>query len=354
MIAVLALAGCRSGALPVVKAAPMPESRHVLVVYNAASESGKQIADYYAARRRIPGSNIVSINCSDSEEISEVDFQRAIEAPIRAAVTSNSNQIDYIVLTKGIPIRMAEGQRYSVDAWIAAGDLRISPIGHLTPDSLSRSRNPYFRSSEPFSSQKFGFYLVTRLDGYTVSDCERLVDHSIAARPERGPFLFVEAGNRKNGSYGSIQAGLGRAAQVLAARGYGAELDKSENFAAPRDPLAGYASWGSNDAAFDLGRYRSLRFKPGALCETFVSTSGRTFNPAIGGQSLIADLIAGGATGAKGYVSEPFTFALAKPEILFDRYTSGRNLAESFYAASQFLKWKDVVIGDPLCAPYRK
>ena len=59
-------------------------------------------------------------------------------------------------------------------------------------------------------------------------------------------------------------------------------------------------------------------------------------------------------TGVKGYVSEPYTFALAKPDILFDRYTNGMNLAESFYAASQFLKWKDVVIGDPLCDPYRK
>jgi len=30
------------------------------------------------------------------------------------------------------------------------------------------------------------------------------------------------------------------------------------------------------------------------------------------------------------------------------------NLAESFYAASLVAKWKDVVIGDPLCRPYRK
>ncbi len=114
----------------------------------------------------------------------------------------------------------------------------------------------------------------------------------------------------------------------------------------------GYASWGSNDGAFSLDTYKRIKFKPGSLCETFVSTSGRTFLPTTGGQSLIADLIANGVTGVKGYVSEPYTFALAKPEILFDRYTSGRNLAESFYAASMVLKWKDVVIGDPLCSPY--
>jgi hypothetical protein len=33
--------------------------------------------------------------------------------------------------------------------------------------------------------------------------------------------------------------------------------------------------------------------------------------------------------------------------ILFDRYISGYNLAESFFSASQLLSWMDVVVGDP-------
>ena len=40
------------------------------------------------------------------------------------------------------------------------------------------------------------------------------------------------------------------------------------------------------------------------------------------------------------------------PDILFDRYVRGATLAESFYAASYMVLWKDLVIGDPLCAPY--
>jgi hypothetical protein len=46
--------------------------------------------------------------------------------------------------------------------------------------------------------------------------------------------------------------------------------------------------------------------------------------------------------------------AIASPTIVFDRYTSGYTLAESFYAASHFVAWEDVVIGDPLCCPYAK
>jgi len=35
-----------------------------------------------------------------------------------------------------------------------------------------------------------------------------------------------------------------------------------------------------------------------------------------------------------------------------ERYTSGYTMAESFYAASHFVGWQDVVIGDPLYCPY--
>jgi hypothetical protein len=57
-------------------------------------------------------------------------------------------------------------------------------------------------------------------------------------------------------------------------------------------------------------------------------------------------------TCGKGYVDEPLLQANASPTIVMDRYTSGYTMAESFYAASHFVGWEDVVIGDPLCSPY--
>jgi uncharacterized protein (TIGR03790 family) len=348
------LAGCSGESTRAIAGPTTRDSKRVLVVYNASSDAGKVLADYYATRRGIPESNIIRLECTAGEEISDRNFKDSIEAPIKANLRRNPNSIDFIVLIKGIPFRLANEQHYSVDAWIAAADLPIQPITQLTNEALAKSLNPYFNSTEPFSSSKFGFYLVTRIDGYTTEDCRSLIDHSIIARPEKGPFFFDEAENRKVAAYVAMQKTLGKAVDVLGRKGFEASLETTKDFVAPSERLAGYASWGSNDEAFDLRTYKRLRFKPGALCETFVSTSGRTFKPTEGGQSLIADLIANGATGVKGYVSEPYTFALAKPDILFDRYTSGRNLAESFYAASMFLKWKDVVIGDPLCSPYAK
>ncbi|MCH7945795.1 MAG: TIGR03790 family protein [Armatimonadetes bacterium] len=330
------------------------EAKRVLVVINQPSHDSLLVGTYYRAKRNIPRENVVFIDVSRTEEISNSEYRSAIERPVRAAIAKLKHRIDFIVLTKGVPIRVRQG-KYSVDALLAAMNLTFKPIEKLEEEAIRRAISPYFQKDEPFSSEKFGFYLVTRLDGYTVEDAKALVDNSLAAKPDKGPFFFDEAANRNSKGYIDMQSTLGKAHATLQKKGFDSTLDTTENFLAPEEPLMGYASWGSNDGKFDLATYRKIKFKPGAICETFVSTNGRTFKRIPDdGQSLITDLIANGVTGIKGYVSEPFTFALAKPDILFDRYTSGRNLAESFYAASMVLKWKGIVIGDPLCSPYAK
>jgi len=53
-------------------------------------------------------------------------------------------------------------------------------------------------------------------------------------------------------------------------------------------------------------------------------------------------------------VSEPFLDATIRPDILFPAYVAGFNLAEAFYLAMPAVSWQTIVIGDPLCAPFRK
>jgi uncharacterized protein (TIGR03790 family) len=92
---------------------------------------------------------------------------------------------------------------------------------------------------------------------------------------------------------------------------------------------------------------------PGSIAETFVSTGGRSFRyDTRYGQSLVADLLRDGVSGVKGYVYEPFLSAIAHPDILYDRYTDGYTMAESYYMASNFIGWMGVVVGDPKMAPY--
>ena len=156
----------------------------------------------------------------------------------------------------------------------------------------------------------------------------------------------------RESEWSEFNADMRHAHDVMVSRNIPDELDLTDAFIGNRVNLLGYFSWGSNDAAYTMSAYESLKFAPGSLSDTAVSTSGRTFLPTQGGQSLLADLISHGLTCGKGYVDEPLLQAIASPTIALDRYTAGYTMAESLYAASHFVAWEDIVIGDPLCAPY--
>ena len=339
------------------------DAKRVLVVANDNDPGSLRIAATYLQKRKISRDQLVTLKTESTDNISPAQYKKEIEGPIKAALAKNK-QIDFIVLTKGIPIRLLDGGGYSVDATLASMELNFAPIeqtpGQFMPTerdldaAIKRVQNPYFGSLEHFSHAKFGMYLVTRLIGYTVEDSLKLIDNSLNAKDSKAPILLDSQPKYQPGSpYWDMEQSLNRANEKLSAKGLNIYYERTETFTDGHEPLAGYASWGSNDSSFDPVAYHNLKFVPGAIAETFVSTSGRTFTPTQGGQSLIADLIHQGVTGVKGYVSEPFTFALCRSEILVDRYTSGFNLAESFYAASPVVKWKDIVVGDPLCCPYK-
>lgn len=362
-------------------------SERVLAVRNADSPISCAVADDYCLKRHV--SHVLSIHCADSalsaekETIAQAEYVRAIEQPI-AAYLKDHPTIDFIVLTKGIPIRIHGSLTGNVSCAGAALDNCLAALGydqiadatkdHFVFDEARGTAwtNRYWNAQTPFSHARYGGYLVTRLDGYTQADAMALVTRALAAeqhlpagpvlldiQPEfglgdpatqPGPLPPKDIGAESQWS--EFNADMAHAAAVLKSRGLEAELDLTASFIGNRSGLMGYFSWGSNDAHFEAAAYRSLTFAPGAVCDTAVSTSARTFLPTHGGQTLIADLIAQGVTGIKGYVEEPLLQAIASPTIVVDRYTSGLTLAESFYAASHFLGWEDVVIGDPICRPY--
>jgi len=381
----------------------LPPRRHtvdeVLLVENATSPISQDIADDYSAKRHI--TNRVRVRCEDSavktdnETISLADYTQQIEAPIRSYLATHP-RINFIVLTKGIPIRIVgapigscwEGSKEpeatrghpSVDSYLAALDYTSRPTRRV---SIAGSGaigaayiNRYWNASEPFSHSKFGGYLVTRLDAYTEADAKHLVAESLdaeareAALQKAGEFLLdvspafglgdkatqpgpiVGDNIPRESDYSEFNADLRHAHDLLAARGLPDELDLTDTFIGDRHDLLGYFSWGSNDAHYSQDAYESLTFAPGSLCDTAVSTSARTFLPTQGGQSLLVDLLQHGLTCGKGYSDEPLLQAIASPTIALDLYTAGYTMAESFYAASHFVAWEDIVVGDPLCAPY--
>jgi uncharacterized protein (TIGR03790 family) len=325
----------------------------VVVVKNLNNADSVAIADYYARKRSLPAENVCAVRCSDVEECSYKEYDEQLKRPLQQFLAHLKRPIDYIVLTKGIPIRVHEGIEggMSVDGLLVTMDKALPGIPG--GEDVGNRINPYFGIAGWFSHAKWGIYLVTRLIGYTRADCLRLVDNSVAATRRDGPFLVHTGPGHNDEGYKTINEGMRHANEILTSRHLNSILSTGDKFPGEYKNLMGYYSWGSNDLKFDKRAYHSLGFAPGGIAETAVSTSARTFaDPKAPWQSLIADLVAQGVTGCKGYVSEPGIMAMAHADILFDRYTAGFNLAESFYSATWLIRCKEVVVGDPICAPY--
>jgi uncharacterized protein (TIGR03790 family) len=362
----------------------------VLVVYNSNSPISTAIAADYIAKRGI--TNVVSVACVDSatnsvnETIPLATYTSEIANPI-SAYLSGASGINFIVLTKGIPIRITGANtgessapspdRPSLDSYLAAidyptipGAVQITVQGSGITGNVWLNR--YWNATVPFSHAVFGGYLVTRLDGYTQSDAMGLSSEALSAEAALAPYgrILLDAdpvfgmgdktqvpysvtGNLTTDyPYSSFNADLAHAADLLEVSALPVDADLTAAFIGGRSSLLGYYSWGSNDPNFTAAAYESLSFAPGSFCDTCVSTSARTFLPTTGGQSLIADLISHGVTCVEGCVDEPMFPGISSPSVALSRYLSGFTMAESFYAASHFVGWEEVMVGDPLCCPY--
>lgn len=358
----------------------------VLVVYNSNSPTSQAIANYYEQERGV--TNVVAVNCADSalnstnETITLANYTSEIANPISNYLSGHSG-INFIVLTKGIPIRISGGLTGSVGNGIAypSVDSYLAAIDYSTIPTAMQANitgsvgwvNRYYNKSVPFTHAQFGGYLVTRLDGYTQADAEAVVTHAIAAEQNLGSGPVLLDGSPSYGiddpsppilaaplttvtgeeSYDIWNTDLARAGDILQASGIPVDSVYTNTFVGNMTNLLGYYSWGSNDGNFNSAAYESLAFLPGAIGDTAVSTSARSLlTDNDGGQSLITDLIAHGITGVRGYVNEPLLDAISSPTIVYTHFMSGYSLAESFYAGSRYIGWEDINIGDPLCTPY--
>jgi len=331
---------------------------HVLVVANANIADSLALAQQYMTARKIPAANLLKLtglsNNISSYQITVAATETDIFNPIASAIKTlagSGTRIDYVVMMYGTPYWISDSGQpldgYSVDGVITQV---LVPF----PTSGTNLSNPYYGAPAPFTSSAYGIVLVNRLDGRSVSDVQGLIAHSLASDGTRpNTEFFFDLDPDRTGAYEIFNEYMQTAATDLTNAGWNAQADDTTAFLAPPTPLAGYASWGSNDYHFSQTAYNALTFVPGGIAETAVSTSASNIRTPGGGQSQIADLIHQGVTGVHGDVTEPYLNAIPDPFVLFPSYTSGRTLAESFWGALEEIEWKEIVIGDPMCSPYQ-
>jgi len=364
-------------ALPLLARAQSEEN--VAVVINDNSPDSQRIGLAYAQARAIPDSNVLHIRTSTEETVDRITFTATIEAPLGAAISRQGLQdrILYLVLTKGVPLRVngttgQSGTMASVDSELTLLYRR------MTGQSVNASGpvlNPYFLAdtdvvdAPPFTHRLFDIFLVSRLDGFTADEALSLIERG-GTTGAKGRFVLDKRDTVTNRTG---ESWLELAARRISDQGH-ADLVTLEATSKPArgfTDVLGYFSWGSTDPQNRVRR-SGMTFSPGAIAASYVGSDARTFREppadwvptgepvnraavfAGSSESLVGDLIRDGVTGAAGYVAQPFLNGTVRPHILFPAYVAGFNLIEAFYLAMPYLSWQGVVIGDPLCAPFER
>ena len=362
--------------LAIASAAVAQTPDHVLVVVNKASADSVKIGEHYTRVRGIPADQVVQIELPVADTVTRAAYQLLIENPIGAWLKNKAahDRILYIVLTKGVPLRIEgtvgrNGTMASVDSELTLLYRRM--VGStLAPGG--QVPNPYYLGAEPatkakrFNHRDHDIYLVTRLDGYTAADVIAMIDRGVVAAPAGQVVLDQKAELPPSNG----ESWMKDAAVALSNQGFTEQtvLESTTRAFDGTQPVIGYYSWGSNDPVL-RARKLPVNFAPGAIAAMFLSSDARTFaeppaawvagdsrNPrnlyAGSSQSLTGDLIRNGVSGAAGYVAEPYADGAVRPDKLFPAYLAGFNLAEAFYLSTPYLSWQSVIVGDPLCSPF--
>ena len=341
----------------IVTAIPSSEYSNVLLVTNTNSQDSIDISNAFISSRNI--TKQVNISVSTSESVSFSTFNTSIRQPIEAYLNANGiTSVDYIVLTKGIPIRYNADSVCRVSSVDGALSIILSTYSSNicagTSTFSGRVTNPMFGNNTRANKTYYDIYIVSRLDGYTKEDVIRLFNNTNNSVnvTSNGARYLLDANPSKTGGYLTWNNRIGAAHTFLNTTvNVTGIFDNTTTFRNNTNNISIYYSWGSNDggtASISNSSQWNLTFRYGSIADTAVSTSGRSFlNSTTYGQSLIADLIRMNVTFVKGYTNEPYLSAISYPEIVVNRYYSNYTVAESMYMGSKYLNWMDLYVGDP-------
>ncbi|MFA6480487.1 MAG: hypothetical protein WCV67_19420, partial [Victivallaceae bacterium] len=172
----------------------LPSYDDVLLVINDKSPSSVEIGTYFKTARQIPESNVVHVSMTDQQgTVSEFgqatqDEKKALLDAIKnhMAASNLTDKINYIVLTRGIPMYAASPEFAGASAPSHLTDVYVlfnlseSAADNGIPDIFSRNKYFYYYNTDilnkKFSSKKFGYYIVSRLDGSGMNNIKQMID----------------------------------------------------------------------------------------------------------------------------------------------------------------------------------
>ncbi len=357
-----ALRALLAGALLVAFAAPPARAgggpAETVVLVNARSADSERVGAYFAAARGLPPSHVVRVACSTGLTVARDEFVRDVVEPLREHLRRHdaAGRIHFVVLTQGMPIR-ADGPGGPVST-AAALELLDTPVCGEDGSSGLRYPNPYRSGPAPEGEMRQGgrLLLVTALLSTTVDEALALVDRSCASdgtAPAGAHFVFQDAdgaARRRNEHYDAARLALERA-------GFTTEhVASGPDVVVGRTRVLGYMSGGVY-SKLGVAQVARNEYVPGALCDMLQSFGAVPQNfgddASKWTQFPVTHMVRAGVTGVHGAVAEPYDAAFPESD-LFEPYVRGYTLAETFHQKQPFRYWMNLVLGDPLCAPFAR
>ncbi len=356
-----------------------------VIVFNENEPSARELAEFYAGKRGIPSERMVTLKCSTDEEISREEYDDHIAGPLRRifdergwwkrtpdhpgeepSSTVTSNRICYLVLIRGIPLRIRQTSGYVgdfckepspiKDANGASVDSELTVLGIFTRAISGFLPNPYFRSYSRFPEARRppGMMLAGRLDAPTVSIVRRMIEDSLTVE-QTGLWgrCYLDGRGLPAGS-SSLAEGDGWIARLndeIIPYTLPTVYDNQPAMFStwfPMTEAAMYFGWYSEQPAGPFTR-GGFRFQPGAVAchiHSFSATSVR--DPF---KWWVGPLLDKGADAVLGNVYEPYLSLTTHLDLFVERLLDGFTLVESAYAAQPGLSWMNTVVGDPLYRP---
>lgn len=343
--------------------------QNVLVVINTLSDDSVKVGEYYVEQRGIPAINVCRIACPTDRSIEFDVYRDKIEQPILKYLRSAGidDHIDYIVMAQDMPVRVNVGGAFR---WVSVGaifQLTETEVPGSPQERMPQWGNPYAKANKAFDhDDEYAYdaagtklaklYLVTYLMSIKAGDAMALVDRSIQSDRHKSDgnewFYYQDA----NGNASGRNALYDRFIQSMAAAGFknAEHVVSGPDALIDRTQIMGYMSGGTY-TKLNREKVKTNEYLPGAICDMLQSFGSVPQNWDESGhtQFPVAYMIEAGITGVHGCVAEPYT--LAFPTVpLFDWYTQGYNLAETFWMGIPPGYWMNMVNGDPLAQPYAK
>lgn len=375
LVATLALAClCRAAS---------PEPARVVVLANADDPDSVALAKHYLAARNIPEKNLVVLPLPAAEQISWDDFIVKVRNPLLKRLTDTGllrgdvdpkpdaegrtrfhtlyNGIDFLVLCRGVPLKIANDPVRLEAREKALATIPQFAVNHASVDSelaliprpdthlVGFVPSPWFEKTDPAPATTADTIRVARLDGPTPSDAKRLVDNAILAEKQG---LLGRAYIDEGGPHAKGDQWLEAAASLCRQANFDTTVDKTPALigdGARFDAPALYFGWYMQDAA-GAPAAPGFRFPPGAIAIHIHSFSATTLRDASRGWT--GPLVARGVTATVGNVEEPYLELTHNPALFLLALLNGKTAGEAAAFASPALSWQTIFVGDPLYRPF--